>query len=204
MNRRFAPIALLALGALLTACQDKPADSTTPTAAPTAATPASTSSAGTATAPAASAAQSPYEIASQGHGFTVGPMMAAHTVYVFFDPACPHCARLWQAAQPVASRLKIVWMPVQLLRPLSAQQGAAILTAADPAAAMALNEASVLARGPGIEVPPSLPDDAVAKVKANTELFNKLNADSVPFIVTKTGTHAGAVTTEQLAAMAGL
>ena len=32
-------------------------------------------------------------VAAEGKGFTVGAMMAANPVYVFFDPQCPHCAR---------------------------------------------------------------------------------------------------------------
>lgn len=38
----------------------------------------------------------PYEaVAAQGKGFTVGAMMSANTVYVMFDPQCPHCGHLW-------------------------------------------------------------------------------------------------------------
>ena len=33
-------------------------------------------------------------VATQGKGFTVGAMMSANTVYVLFDPQCPHCGRL--------------------------------------------------------------------------------------------------------------
>jgi thiol:disulfide interchange protein DsbG len=192
-RRRFAlaaPAALLAACAL-SACQDKPE-----AAAP---------------APAAQIpAQDLYALAAKGNGFTVGPVMAAHTVYVFFDPACPHCAHLWGEAKPLAGKLKIVWMPIALLRNTSGPQGATILGAPNPAEAMEQNEASVLAHGPGIAVPASLPDELLAKVKANTELFNKAGAESVPFIVFRNaksgqaGTHAGAVSTAELAAMAGI
>jgi thiol:disulfide interchange protein DsbG len=75
---------------------------------------------------------------------------------------------------------------------------------------MEQNEASVLQRGGGITVNPSLPDEAVAKVKANTDLFLQLGEESVPLIVFKNGktgafgTHAGVVPAEHLAAMAGV
>ena len=88
-----------------------------------------------------------YAIAQRGHGFTVGAVMAANTVYVFFDTTCPHCAELWTASQPLLNRLKMVWMPIGLLRPQSGPQGATILAAPDPAKAMTENETSVLARG---------------------------------------------------------
>ena len=169
----------------------------------------------TSAAPAAPAAQKPapkdaYDLASRASGFTVGPMMAANTVYVFFDPTCPHCATLWGNAKPLATKLKLVWIPIGWLQKSSAPQAATILSAPDPVAAMAENEASVLERRGGITVPASLSDEAVGKVKANTELFHKLGEESVPLIVFKNGktgeygAHAGVVPTEQLAAMAGV
>ena len=151
-----------------------------------------------------------YGIASRGTGFTVGALMAANTVYVFFDSTCPHCAELWQASQPLLGRLKMVWMPIGLLRPQSGPQGAAILSAPDPVKAMNEHEASVLQRGGGISVPSNLPDDVVRKVKDNTELFRQLQAESVPLIVYRNaqsgqhGIHAGAVDTATLAALAGV
>lgn len=151
-----------------------------------------------------------YAIAQRGTGFTVGAVMAANTVYVFFDTTCPHCAELWNASQPLLTKLKIVWMPLGLLRAQSGPQGAAILAAADPAKAMAENEASVLARGGGISVPSNLSDEVLQKVKANTELFRQLGAESVPLIVYRNaqtgqhGMHAGALDTATLASLAGV
>lgn len=196
-RRRFAltAAALVAASALTTACQSK--EKSADAEAPAAATKLS--------------AKEVYDLAaSKGTGFTVGPIMAAHTVYVFFDPACPHCAHLWGEAKPLAARLKIVWMPIGLLRNSSGPQGATILGAPNPPAAMEQNEASVLAHGAGIDVPKSLSDDVLAKVRANTVLFNQAGAESVPLIVFRNGksgeygVHAGAVSTDELAAMAGL
>ena len=151
-----------------------------------------------------------YAIAQRGHGFTIGAVMAANTVYVFFDTTCPHCAELWTASQPLLNRLKMVWMPIGLLRPQSGPQGATILAAADPAKAMTENETSVLARGGGISVPSSLPDDIVQKVKDNTGLFQQLQGDSVPLIVYRHavsgehGMYAGALDSAGLATLLGL
>jgi thiol:disulfide interchange protein DsbG len=193
-RRRFVfTVTTAAVAATLAACGDK-ATSAPPTAA---------------AAPKPSA-KDVYEMAGRGSGFTVGPVMAANTVYVFFDPACPHCASLWMNAKPLANRLKMVWIPIGFLQRSSAPQGATILTAPDPIAAMGENEVSVLERRGGITVSPSLSDEALAKVKANTELFGKTGEESVPLIVYrhgKTGEYgaqSGAVPTEQLAAMAGV
>ena len=197
MNRRHFALTATAglLGFTLGACSDKPSGAPAATAA--------------ASAPKPSARES-YEIAAHGNGFTIGAVMAANTVYVFFDTTCPHCAHLWMASKPLLTRLKMVWMPIGLLRRSSAPQGATILSAADPSAAMTENETSVLDNRGGISVSPTLSDEMLAKVQANTDLFAKLGADSVPLIVYRNartgeyGSMTGAVTTEQLAAMTGL
>ena len=198
MNRRrllLTPLAL-SVAAVLAACSDKAAE---PAAAPT--------------PPAAAkpGAGEAYDLAAkQGHGFTIGALMAANTVYVFFDPQCPHCAQLWAASKPLLNRLKMVWMPISLLGSRSAPQGATILSAPDPVAAMNENEMSVIDRKGGIAARDGLGEAELAKVKANTELFQKLGAESVPFIVYRNaangsfGSHAGTVPAEQLAAMVGL
>lgn len=155
-------------------------------------------------------AQTVYAQASKGSGFTVGQMMAADPVLVFFDPQCPHCAELWKASQPLLAKVRMVWMPVGFLRGVSEVQGAAILSAPEPAVTMAAHEALLSSRQGGLAVSGSPPEDAVAKVKANTELLNKLGADSVPFIVYRNrqsgeyGSHAGALPTDQLAARLGV
>lgn len=205
--------ALAAAAALLAGC-NKPEQAAAP--APAASASPAAPAAAEASAPMATPAAAPpaatdaYVMASGGSGFSTGPMMSAHTVYVFFDTTCPHCAHLWQTVQGMGSDIKVVWMPIGLLRPQSAPQGATILAAADPKAAMATNEASVLASGKGIEVPGSLDDAVLDKVKANTELFRKFNADSVPLIVFRNaktgqvGQHAGAVDAAKLRELAGL
>lgn len=155
-------------------------------------------------------AQDAYLLAATGSGFSTGPMMSAHTVYVFFDTACPHCAHLWQAAQSLGNQLKVVWIPVALLRPQSLPQGATILSSPDAVAAMNENETSVAGGGRGITVSPTLSDEAQAKVRANTSLFKQLKSDSVPLIIYRNaktgevGQHAGALTGPELLGYAGV
>ncbi|HEX6362075.1 MAG TPA: thioredoxin fold domain-containing protein [Albitalea sp.] len=156
-------------------------------------------------------ARDAYEAAARASGFTVGQMMAANTVYVFFDPACPHCAQLWMNARPLASKLKMVWIPVAFLRNASSgPQGATILTAADPVAAMNEHETSILERRGGISASRSLPDDAMKKVEDNTALFRRTGEDSVPLIVYRNarngqfGMLTGALSSDELAKLVGL
>ena len=200
MNRRHFVFATTSAGAALAlaACGDKKGPDTAAAAA------------ATAPADAKMPVRDAYESAARASGFSVGAMMAANTVFVFFDPTCPHCAALWTNAKPLATKLKLVWIPIGWLQRQSGPQAATILSAPDPAAAMNENETSVLEHRGGISVPSTLSDDVLAKVKANTDLFNKTGADSVPLIVYKNGrtgeygTHAGAVSAEQLSAMAGI
>jgi thiol:disulfide interchange protein DsbG len=111
----------LAAGLALAACKDSPE----PPAA-----------GGAAAAKAETAAVSIPAIEAEAHGITVGSAMSARTVYVFFDPQCPHCAALWQSAKPLKSQAKFVWIPVKLLNNTSHTQGAALLAAKDPVAAL--------------------------------------------------------------------
>ncbi|MDB5883501.1 MAG: dsbG [Ramlibacter sp.] len=147
-------------------------------------------------------------IEAEARGITVGSPMSARTVYVFFDPQCPHCAALWQAAKPLKAQAKFVWIPVRLLNNTSQTQGAALLAAKDPVAAMDEHETAILANQKG-----EVPGDGEAQketVTKNTALFNRFGFQSVPTIVAQnaqTGalvSHEGALPTADLAALLGL
>ena len=153
----------------------------------------------------------PYEaVAAQGKGFTVGAMMAANTVYVLFDPQCPHCGNLWNASRPLHGKVKFVWVPVTLMNAKSGPQGAALLAAADPAALMTEHEKSLLAGTGGISASASVAPALEQALKNNTALFNSLKVESVPYILAKnqqTGnvvTHNGAMDTAALGNFLGL
>jgi thiol:disulfide interchange protein DsbG len=189
---RTIQLALLALAASLslTACKESPNTS----------------------APSTAAAKTPVSIAAieaEAHGFVVGSPMSARTVYVFFDPQCPHCATLWQTAKPLKSQAKFVWIPVALIGKTSEGQGAAILAAKDPVAAMDEHEASMSEKRGGISAMGDV-DAQRAEVVKNTALMNRFGFESVPSIVAKhaqTGvllTHEGALPTAELAGFLGL
>ena len=202
-------VAALAL-ALLAACGDKPAPAAS---APAASTPAASAAAtpspeAKATAPSGTSLLD--TVAAKAAGFSVGPMMASRTVYVFFDPQCPHCGRLWEASKPVNDKLRMVWIPVAILNQNSAPQGTALLGATDAVATMNQHEAGIAAGKTGL-VPPAQPaPDLLAKVKANTELWKSAGAESVPFMLYRNPANdqivsfAGAVDTPALRQMFGL
>lgn len=188
---------LIAAVAALTACKDAPA----PTA------PGGSTAAAPAAAP-ASAELSIDTITAQTQGFSVGPAMSARVAYVFFDPQCPHCAALWNAARPLKSQARFVWIPVSIINTNSTLQGAAILAAQDPATAMDGHEAAMREKRGGI-LPQGENAPQKDAIKRNTELFNKFQFQSVPVIVTKNAQGAvvkreGSMPTEALAAFLGI
>jgi thiol:disulfide interchange protein DsbG len=148
-------------------------------------------------------------IAAEAKGFTVGTPMSTRTVYVFFDPQCPHCAVLWQAAKPLKSQTKFVWIPVGLINPSSTAQGATLLAAKDPVALMDEHETSMLAKRGGISAGSDIDAQKVIVAK-NTELMNRFGFTSIPSIVAmhaQTGAQVsreGGLPTVELAAFLGL
>lgn len=127
-------------------------------------------------------------VSREAKGFTAGAMMSAHTVYVLFDPQCPHCSHLWESSLPLQTKVKFVWAPVAIIGPKSLPQGAALMQAANPVETMTAHEKSLLAGQGGMSASASIPAEVEATIKANTALLDRLGADSVPFIVAR---HAG-------------
>ena len=127
-------------------------------------------------------------VSREAKGFTAGAMMSAHTVYVLFDPQCPHCSHLWESSLPLQTKVKFVWAPVAIIGPKSLPQGAALMQAANPVETMTAHEKTLLAGQGGMSASASIPAEIEATIKANTGLLDRLGADSVPFIVAR---HAG-------------
>ena len=198
-------VAVLALSAALSACSKTDAPSSeTAVANKPAATKATNNPEAAYSQVAAQA------VAANQAGFSVGAVMAANTVYVLFDPQCPHCGQLWNASLPLHKKAKFVWLPVAIMNGKSAPQGAALLTAASPTEAMNAHEASILAGTGGMSAPSNMPADIEKAIKANTQLFTSLGIESVPYVLAKnaqTGqvvTRSGALDTAALAKFLGL
>lgn len=149
-------------------------------------------------------------IAAEAKGFTVGAVMSATTIYVFFDPQCPHCGHLWNASMPLHKKVKFVWIPVAWIKPASLPQGAALLSSANPTLLMTEHENSILAGTGGISAASNVPAETEKAIQANTQLLNSFGAASVPYVVFKDAASGksigreGATTTAELAAMAGV
>lgn len=149
------------------------------------------------------------KIESEAKGFNVGSGIARNTIYVFFDPQCPHCAALWESAKPLKGQARFVWIPVALLNQTSLQQGAALLAAPDAAAAMEAHEQSMRDEKGGIASTAGTEPEQQA-VQHNTQLMDGFGFASVPTVI---GKHAqtgelvmqeGALPTAALAQKFGL
>lgn len=150
-------------------------------------------------------------VAAKAKGFAVGALMSAHTAYVFFDPQCPHCGHLWEASVPLHTQLKFVWIPIAFNeRSPSLAQGAALLSAASPAALMKEHEASLLAGKGGLSASKDVAPDLAQAIRSNTALLNSFSIEAVPFILAKnarTGalvSNNGAMDTPALAEFLGV
>ncbi len=188
LNKFFTVVAVTAT-LLLGACQDQ---ASAPTAAQASATSVSITT-----------------IQAQAKGFSVGVPMSARTVYVFFDPQCPHCTALWEAAKPLKNQIRFLWIPVGILNPSSVAQGATILASQAPEAAMDAHESSMNANAGGITASRDV-EVQKAEVTQNTQLLNRFGFASIPTIVAtqaQTGatiTNEGAMSTTALANFLGL
>ncbi len=184
-------IAAVAAVLLLSACKDSPPDPSNGAKA-AAGVPVSLSA-----------------IEAEATGFTLGSTISARTVYVFFDPQCPHCAALWKAVQPLRTQAKFVWVPVALMNKTSETQGATLLAAKNPVSAMDEHEASLTAGKGGIAVAADIEAQRAAVLK-NTALMNRFGFASIPTIVgqhAQTGalvTREGGLPTPELAKLLGL
>lgn len=119
-------------------------------------------------------------------GFDAGNKMSARTVFVFFDPQCPHCGAFWREAKKLEKDAHFVWVPVALLNKKSMDQAVALLTGAEPAKLMDDHEAKLEAKLGGIEVTGELDPMVKASITKNTRLLASFGAEGVPYLVSTT------------------
>lgn len=165
MNKRLFLTAFVLAASLFAGCSDKAPPS------------------GASAAPSETVVPSEQVIQAGAKGFAVGSVVARRTVYVFFDAQCPHCGALWEAAKPLASQAKFVWIPVAFMGKASIAQGAALLAAADPLVAMNEHEQSLAAHRGGIAAM-SATDALRLQVDANTKVLNSFSVASIPWTFT--------------------
>lgn len=128
-----------------------------------------------------------------------GDAKAARIVYVFTDPNCPYCNKLWADARPwvETGKVQLRHIPVGILTASSEGKAAAILAASDPAKALHDHEAGHVAsntralaageRKPlderGIQPLADIPAEIAARLNANETLMAQWGLRATPAIV---------------------
>ena len=119
--------------------------------------------------------------------FSEGAANAPYQMYVMADPNCSACHYFYENAKPKlqSGELRIEWILVGFVRPDSLPKAAAIMGAADPAKAIADNEAkfdSAHEEGGAVvldKVPPALQ----AKVDANMNFMRATGLGKTPTLI---------------------
>lgn len=114
-----------------------------------------------------------------------------HVLYVFFDPNCPYCHKLYEALRdPVAlGEVELRWIPVGISRESSLGKAAAILEAKNPVDAFHYNEHHFTFDGGkfgGIEEEPLPREETLKKLAANLRLLERAGALAVPAMLFRT------------------
>ncbi|GAA5132003.1 thiol:disulfide interchange protein DsbG [Alloalcanivorax gelatiniphagus] len=85
-----------------------------------------------------------FDVLEQSHWVAEGAEDPDRVVYTFTDLKCPYCERQWRDMRPLLAdpdnRTQVRHVVVAVLRPGSYGEGAAVLAADDPAAALAQGE----------------------------------------------------------------
>jgi len=107
---------------------------------------------------------------------------APRVIYTFSDANCPYCHRFWEAARPWvdAGKVQLRHLMVGVIREDSPGKAAAILSAADPSAALLANERA-FDKG-GIK-PTAISADVAAKLDANQVLMVEMGFQGTPGIL---------------------
>lgn len=116
---------------------------------------------------------------------------SAHLIYVFFDPNCPYCHKVYEILRPQVQRgeVELRWIPIGKLMVTSLGKAAALLEDKDPTAALARNERNFSqATGSfgGIEEEPLPREDTLRRLKANHDLLQRSGNDGVPALLYRT------------------
>ena len=137
----------------------------------------------------------------KSHWIADGRESAPRTVYVFTDPNCPYCNKLWADARPWvdAGKVQLRHVMVGILTPTSAGKAAALLNEKNPAAALDAYErghvasnAKTLTSGrpkplgdDGVKPLAPVPSALQVRLDANAKLMASYGLRATPALVWK-------------------
>ena len=116
---------------------------------------------------------------------------SAHVIYVFFDPNCPYCHKVYEMLRPQVQRgaVELRWIPLGKLMATSTGKAATMLEARNPTEAFYRNErgfSQETGSFGGIEEEPAPREDTLRKLKANLDLLKRSGFDAVPTLLYRT------------------
>jgi len=116
---------------------------------------------------------------------------SAHVLYVFFDPNCPYCHKVFEMLRPQVQRgeVELRWVVVGKLMATSTGKAAAMLEAKDPTEALYRNErgfSQATGSFGGVEEEPAPRADTLRRLDANLALLNRSGFDAVPALLFRT------------------
>jgi thiol:disulfide interchange protein DsbG len=109
-----------------------------------------------------------------------GSKSAPRIIYTFTDPNCPYCNKFWNEAQPWvnAGKVQVRHVLVGILMETSAGKAAALLSAADPQAALVLHEQQHASGG--VKPLKEITAKVRAQLDANEALMQQLGSSATP------------------------
>ena len=116
---------------------------------------------------------------------------SAHVVYVFFDPNCPYCHKVYEMLRLPVQRgeVELRWVVVGKLMATSVGKAATMLESKDPTEAFYRSErgfSQETGAFGGIEEEPAPRDDTLRKLDANLALLKRSGFDAVPTLLFRT------------------
>ena len=116
---------------------------------------------------------------------------SAHVIYVFFDPNCPYCHKVFDMLRPQVARgeVELRWIPTGKLMLTSTGKAATMIESKDPTEALYRNERGFSRETGsfgGVEEEPAPREDTLRKLEANHALLLRSGFDAVPLLVFRT------------------
>jgi len=116
---------------------------------------------------------------------------SAHVIYVFFDPNCPYCHRVYENLRPAVKRgdVELRWIPTGTLMTTSPGKAAAILEARNPTEAFYRNESGYSRETGsfgGIAEEPLPQNKTLQSLDRNLKLLQRSGNQGVPALLFRT------------------
>lgn len=121
----------------------------------------------------------------------LGDGQSKHVIYVFFDPNCPYCHKLYENLRDSVAlgEVELRWIPVGIARESSLGKAAAILEAKKPIEAFHYNEQHFTfddGKFGGIDEEPLPRQETLQKLAANLNLLKRAGTLAVPAMLFRT------------------